>query len=66
MPVCKHCGIELEYDMTLDEEFDGSSLEVKQSGHCPHCHTAYIWRDYFILERTSEIKEQKVSVVGRL
>ena len=61
-------GIEFNFDIekVLDEEFDGSSLEMKQSGHCPHCHATYIWWDYFKLEKSGDVKEQKVTVVGRL
>ena len=57
MPVCKDCGIELEFDATLDEECDGTVIMLKELGHCPHCHKAYKWLDYFEFDRYDELEE---------
>lgn len=63
MPECKYCNVELEFDDTIDEDWDDDTVIAKEVGHCPKCNKNYFWFDYFEYKRSSQPKEIKLTVV---
>lgn len=56
IPECE-CGEEIEFER--DEFFDADSDIVlyKAYGHCPKCGKKYCWKDAYVLEDFSDLKE---------
>ena len=47
MPECLVCGTELEFDDTIDEYADDTTVRMKELGHCPKCGKHYRWFDVY-------------------
>lgn len=56
MPTCTECGVELEYDDTLDiDVYDGDVRSVNV-GHCPECGQTYQWTEVYEFDRFENLE----------
>ena len=47
MPECLVCGTELDFDDTIDEYADDTTVRMKELGHCPKCGKHHKWFDVY-------------------
>lgn len=40
---CPHCEVEIEWDDTIDINYDDDCITLNQVGHCPECDRDYQW-----------------------
>lgn len=47
MPVCPHCGVELEGCDAYDEEIDDEGVTLSVSATCPQCNKNFRYQEYY-------------------
>lgn len=63
-PRCKHCGADLEFTTTLEDDFyDADTIELVVSGGCPNCHKQYRWKEYYNYTHYEDLEEIIVTVI---
>ena len=56
---CPYCDVMLEFDDSLDSEYDGGKYFDTVIGHCPVCEKSFRWREVYLYDRVEEIEEME-------
>lgn len=56
---CPHCDVMLEFDDSLDSEYDGGKYIDTIIGHCPVCEKSFRWKEVYLYDRVEEVEEME-------
>ena len=60
---CPYCDVALEFDDTLDSEYDSGQYFDTVVGHCPICEKSFRWsfrwREVYLYDRAEEVEEME-------